>query len=481
MKKTCRTPRFILFLAWALISGFTTAGFDFSAVDYRDSDINFKPFPLVAGQPGEIMIRLRNQDSSSPLGKARIVVLDRESGEEFGVADAPVTPAGGEQTVSIPCRIEQNGWYDLTVSVEVDGRSYEQSVRVPVVGQRLYFPWFGGTEPKDRDLRYANVVLVHETHQADYWNRRGAITCLGKNTIQDKDTPAQYARYLAADVTAKKACGIMIDEVGGYSDEEITSGNVYKGIVEFTRNDPEFFSALWVCGALRAGYCNITKNLYRRQGIDLLLIESYANYLAVEFCSQQRFRYFDQRIDMLRQQDIMKNSIMTMGIVGHEDKFNLSSYEIEDEVRYVKRHAPEMPGIGFFHSFGSNRELTRFADDLCRKYYIDPVVQIYEHDLQLDPVTPKAGTEITLYARLYNLGGMDAFGIKVRFLMDGELLGESSVDLPAPGELVYPAPTAVARTVQLEAGYHRFRVELIVGDGITVLDGAAEREIYVGE
>ncbi len=172
---------------------------------------------------------------------------------------------------------------------------------------------------------------------------------------------------------------------------------------------------------------------------------------------------------------------MTMGIVGHEDKFNLSSYEIEDEVRYVKRHAPEMPGIGFFHSFGPDRELTRFSDELCRKYYIEPVIQIYEHDLQLDPVTPKAGEKITLYARVYNLGGMDAAGVKVRFLIDGKALGESTIDLPAAGERVYPAPVAVSRTIELATGYHRFRVELEAAEGVTILDGAAEREILVRE
>lgn len=470
-----------LLLIWCLVNGITAAGFEFSAADYRDSDINFKPFPLVAGRTGEVMIRLRNQDSSSPLGKARIVIADRDSGEVLNTTEAAETPAGAEQTVVVPCTIDRNGWHELAFTVEIDGRKYEQALTVPVVSRPLYFPWFGGTEPHDPDLRYANVVLVHEKHQADYWNRRGAITCLGKNTIQDKDSPAQYARYLAADVTAKNARGIMIDEVGGYSDEEITSGNIYQGIVEFTRNEPELFSALWVCGALRASYCNITKNPYRRQGVDLILVESYANYLAVEFCSPQRYRYFDQRIDMIRQQDILSNAVMTMGIVGHEDKFNLSSYEIEDEVRYVKRHAPEMPGIGFFHSFGPDRELTRFSDELCRKYYIEPVIQIYEHDLQLDPVTPKAGEKITLYARVYNLGGMDAAGVKVRFLIDGKALGESTIDLPAAGERVYPAPVAVSRTIELATGYHRFRVELEAAEGVTILDGAAEREILVRE
>ncbi len=468
--------KYIVTIFGILLCG-SMAALEFSTADYQDSDVTFHPMLPVAGQPAKAAVRLRNTaDEAQPA--LQVQLLDAQ-GQILAEAQSGTIAAHSTEEVLLDYTPGANGWQDLRVVITGDRVKHEAGLRVPVLSRNQYFPWFGGTEPCDRELRYANVVLVHKPEQAEYWNRRGAITCLGKSTVNENKSAEAYAKYLGSGIGDAQAQGIMIDEIGHYCEFEIQAMPIFQGVKLFTRENPDTFTAVWLCGALKESYCNITKNAYRLQGIDLLLLECYANYLAVEFASPRRYDYFDQRIAMARQQDVLGSTVMTLGVVGNEDKFNLTDYEIEDEVRYVKRNAPEMPGIGYFHSFGPNRELTAFADELCNKYYIAPVVQIYPEDLQFSPAVPKAGEKLTIVARVNNLGAMDAKGVVMKLFLNDQLLQSKTFDIPAAAEReLFPMATLEVPAV-LPEGFHRVRVEIAAPAEVTILDGMAEKTLMV--
>lgn len=454
-----------------------SAELNFSTVNYQNSDVNFKPAFPVAGQGSLISVRLRNTGDIQ-LPPAMVTVKDAD-GKIVAEGKSEIIPARGATILDLDYQPERNGYQQLTVEAATGGKVLKGEITAVVLSRKQFFPWFGGTEPGDKNLRYANVVLVHKKEQAEYWNSRGAITCLGKSTVNENSTAETYAQYLSKGIKEAGTKGIMIDEIGHYCEFEIREMPIFQGLKMFGKKNRDTFTAVWLCGALKEGYCNITKNPYRREGIDLLLIECYANYVTVEFASPRRYQYFDQRIEMARQQDILRSTVMTLGIVGHEDKFPLTSYELEDEVRYCKRNAPEMPGIGFFHSFGPNKELTSFVDDLCRKYYIEPVVQIYPEDVQTSPAVGKSGQPIKVYVRILNLGAMDAAGVSVDIFINGKKLKNQTVAIKASGEKEYFAPAAVEAEVTLEPGYHELRVELTAPDKVTILDGRVVKTVTV--
>ncbi len=457
-------------------------GLDLNTVEYFNSDVNVIPMIPVEKQSAKISVRIRNNQMNmmTPVE----VKVSEEGGKLIGKVNTEPIPAKEERVVMIDWIPHTNGYCKIKVEINSDKDKSSGEITVPVVAHQMYFPWFGGHIAGNEKLKYANVVMAVEGSNTAYWKNRGAITCLWKGVIKEIKTPVEYTNYLRQGLSNLpiSANGIMIDEMGNYTDAAILAMPQFQGLQDFNQNSPEYFTCLWICGSLRASYCNITKNLYRKKGVDLLLLECYSNFLVPEFKSYSRYAYYDQRIEMARQQDIMHNTLITLGITDNADKFNLEPYEIEDEVRYVRRKAPEMPGVGFFHANGIKKEMVPIADDLCRKYYIEPVLQIWSHDLQVDNLTPKAGEEFRIIANFYNIGGMDAEKAKVKIYLDDEIIATEIIRVPAlkTGESPKPA-TVMVKTKPSKSKYYMLRAEISPLSPATVLDGRVERSVYVAE
>ncbi len=482
MKKISRIFIGIGFLIMAAFPGTGFAESEKLIIDIRStaaSDVVFRPAFPIQNQPCEVAVTVHNTGKTAA---DRVQVnVQGPDGVKIGTKTIAI-PAEGKAQAVFPWTPARNGYIPLKISASDGESSNAVAVKAPVVSRTFYFPWFGGHTPEARSLRYANVVLSGNAESHAYWRNRGAIPCLWKG-VDNKVAPEKYAQILADGVgdPARDAAGIMIDEMGGYAPEEILAANFFSGLKLYLEKNPQYFTALWICGSLQVPYCNITRNAYRKdKGISLLMLECYTNFQTVEFSSSRRFAYFDQRIDVARQQDVLTNAVMTLAIDGHKDKFNLTGYELEDEVRYIRRNAPEMPGIGFFHFETKSPELIPIADDLCRRYFIEPVLQLYPEDIQFSSRQVKAGDEIEIYAGVRNLGGMDAENVKIRLYADGKLLKEDTRNIPALAEGAAP------RAVQLQAnwkapasGYHTFRVEVIPSGSETVLDGTGEQQLWV--
>lgn len=452
---------------------------DLKVDDYTNSDINFYPMFPVQNQAAFIKVRLHNP-SEQAIDNIEIKVNDEQKNliAEQKIASVP---ADTEIIVDIPFTPIKNGYQNITVTLS-DNKDLKLQVttKMTVISRPLFFPWFGGDKPGNEKLKYANVVLSFSANKSDYWRGRGAIVTAWKGVIMDMKTPEEYANYLKNDLERLKVDGIMIDEMGNYDEQAIVAMPQVKGLQKFNQENPEFFSMLWIAGSMRANYCNIAKNLYRKKGVDFILIECYANFILPEFSAINKYEYFDQRIDMARSQDVLNNALMTLGVSDNADKFNLTTYEIEDQVRYVKRKAPEMPGIGFFHANGKEQDMVFFSDDLCRKYYLEPVIQLYQYDLQYSPISPTADEEIEIFAHVYNIGGMDAQDVEVKLFSDERQILAKNLSIPAFDGKKLIRPTTISGKVKLAAGFHKLRAEVVLKDKVgTVLDSIAFRDIYV--
>lgn len=447
------------------------------SIDQSDpvtNGISVRPLLPIQGRPCEIAVTLCNSDMQHAHEVS--VSLSLVPG-----AKSQKVPANGSLPFVFQWTPQKNGYQPVVVNAVFAGKTHTVSALIPVVSRPLYFPWFGGHTPEARSLRFANIVLSGSDENHAYWRSRGALPCLWKG-VDLQASAEKYAGQLAEGLgdPAAGPAGIMIDEMGGYAPEEILKADFFNGLKLFLERYPQHFTALWVCGSLHWPYCNITRNVYRKdKGISLLMLECYSNFQVVELRSQRRFAYYDQRIDMARQQDVITNSVMTLGIDGHQDKFNLTAYEIEDEVRYIRRHAPEMPGVGFFHFETKSPELIPVADELCRRYFIEPLLQVWPEDLQFSRRDVKAGEIIDVYAGVYNLGGMDADNIETRLFVDGKLLKKETLHLPALTETGAPRAVQLKAAWKAKKGYHTFRVEIHPKGKETVLDGIAEQTIRV--
>ena len=443
------------------------------------SDVNFRPMLPIQGVAAEIGVTVHNlteQDTRA------IVSAASANGTVLGVAEIEI-PALGEAEAVISWIPKENGETLIAVAAATpDGQVVNATAAVPVISRPLYFPWFGGHNGSCRDLRYPNIVLAGDEDFA-YWRKRGAMPCLWKG-LNQQSSADEYATELAKGLGDLQSgpSGIMIDEMGGYDDQEILASQWFAGLKKFLKENPAAFTAVWMCGSLREPYCNIARNVYRTdEGINLLMCEAYCNYQVAEFHAFQRMVYFDQRIELARRQDVLMNTVMTLALVGHEEDFNLTPYELEDQLRYVRMHAPEMPGVGFFHGEPPTAGMTHFADELCRKYFLLPVLDVYPEDLQLETLDLHAGQPVTVLAGFRNIGASDAHQVRVVLWANDLVISDTSIDLPALRENEIPRAVQVrAAFIPENPGFIRLRAEIHpANDHQTLLRGSAEREIYV--
>ena len=136
-----------------------------------------------------------------------------------------------------------------------------------------------------------------------------------------------------------------------------------------------------------------------------------------------------------------------------------------------------MPGIGFFASHGP-RSVVTYADVLCRKYYIDPVIAVWDRDVRVSNATPKAGETVQIRTDIYNIGGIDAKGVQVLFYDGNKKIAERTLSIPAGGGTPSGRATAVADW-NPSSGWHELRVEVTPPLDASIVSGIATRGLFV--
>jgi len=431
----------------------------------------------------EVIIKVKvSNDTDKSIKNIHVEVFDGqpENGQKISeqlISEISDQDIGVIQVKWVPIK---NGLYCIYVVATAEGIKGEIFKEIPVVTKELYFAWRPGKKETNDKLKYVNVSLANKEN-VSYWKEKGVIPCVWKGAGKGRKAD-EYAEYLSKGIVEIGAEGIMLDELGWYEKSPDDEESL-QGLKKFTQEHPEVFTTVCVCGSLKPELCNLTKNLYRKQGIDLLMLESYFNYQIPRFNTYTRYAYFDQRIKMARDYDVLSNSIMILGINDSKLGYEVTAEDLEAQFIYIRREAPEMPGIRFF--WGENEEISLLADKLCYKYFISPVVTTWDRDILFSNYHPTAGEEISIYANIYNIGGMDAKDIVVTFFCGdprerGKQIGRVVIPILSPKEGVPTGIKKVSTKWKAKKGYQQIYVQITSKDSnTTILEGESKRLIFV--
>lgn len=330
------------------------------------------------------------------------------------------------------------------------------------------------------------VLPPTDSSEIAYWKRRGVLACAWKNGFSRHPhayTRAEFIQYLKQDMTKYEFDGMMIDEVGGYEHSGTEERKNIQGLRDFCEENPDLFVALWICGALKYEQCNLLKRSKNKTGVDLLMAEVYFNYLIPEMKTFHPFEYLQNDITVARKQDALNNTVFTIGIHGNYDKYTVTPEELEAQVRYIRQHAPEMPGIGFYGSHCKNPELVAVCDRLCGKYYVSPVLTLFPEMIYVT----KSDKSVRISAEIFNIGGMNSGPVAIEFydgdpVYGGKLFAREKLkSIPAPSEGDYKCSIRLEKKfVSERCGAHEVFIQIspeLPGD--TLLDNIVSKRIFI--
>jgi hypothetical protein len=445
--------------------------------DEMNSLAIFPRFP-VQGQTVEIMITLP-EEMAREAGEVNAKVTFKQRDRLF----APKTETFKRQQESLDFKAlwqpPANGRGNLEVDLAMpDGNKLKMTLELTVLAKPLFMPWWiGEKELNDRVTNLTHVLSKPE--DGNYWRKRGVVPCVWKGTkFNDAE---KYAEYLGQNLPS--GFGILIDELG-YYEFSAEKREIIKGIKLFKESRPDVPVYVYVCGSLKPETCMLVQNAYRKSGCDKLMLEAYHDYQVPEFNAYLQNKYFDQRLDMARDYDILQNCIMILGTVGTQG-YVLTPALMEQQFRYVRMNAPEVTGIGFYKAI--HPDLTAAVNELCRKYFIAPVLTSWDKDIITSDTDLRLNQETQVEVKIYNLGATDAGPIKVRLStrdpngaqtipVAEQQLSEVLVKEGVPSG----STTLKFNWVPTHAGYLELIVEILPEDSeSTVLNGRTSRTVYI--
>lgn len=435
----------------------------------------------------------------------RLVIKDAAGGT---VADEALAfaPGDGRRAFSWEWKPAQNGLYTATATLEGGGwvfentatRQLELTVPVVVKDRQPHFPWFNGRN----QLRWMTVSTSTPPEMVAAYRERGikalGWTFGGMNLVnQDwmKNADMNEVRRWFVDEYGRKLAdpaydGIGIDEFGGYPGTRAEeSSHVALGVLRELREKPaerKAFVAAWQGGMLRPDRAELF-----RGACDLLLQQTYLFGAMREWLlTENIYAMVDDKIMAgARGTDILVPgygeggclTILCLDIAGIPPQMHTG--EIEQAVRYMRRIAPEMRGIGFYNGVdfpeGSTPEmvdrLERFGDAMCLKYFLKPVVTLMPGSLWVER---DAAGKVLLCAGVSNIGAMDSGPVDVVFYDNGKEAGRAAAEkVPAGGST--SANRVVLKTAaSLAPGFHALEAVVENAAGSTVLDGRAATEWF---
>ncbi len=312
--------------------------------------------------------------------------------------------------------------------------------------------------------------------------------------------------------------GIFIDELGEYPTPELKQKLVglHKTLVKLRKENPDMIIMPASAGALLR-----EESIMYKYSDSVALLETYPTMFSRYFASHSIKAHIDHRIMVARNTDLLyqhgrkHGAIILLGgrvDAPHEEPITA---EIEEYVRYIKKNAPEMHGIGFYGSVSADPEVNvQTQERLCRDYYIKPVVDLRE--IRFTNYSPRAGEAVDILALIHNLGGMDARGIKARVYAaevgsgKKKKIGEIDIEKIACGFLdlvkksgkeqkfeyqevngnkyvvtdsyntvFLPRTTRKVTWKPAKKGYYSIIVEIEPSEQYTILDGVLEKTILV--
>jgi len=292
---------------------------------------------------------------------------------------------------------------------------------------------------------------------------------------------------------AEYSRGKGIDETGGYPGtwKEQASAASMRALVRAKQQHPERFFAVWHGGGLRRELAQ-----YYRQGVDLLLLETYVFRAIPQALSiNDIYQMIGDRLHpLIRSADMFSPAygnycytLIALDSSERPDYIDLG--EQEQVIRFIRRICPEMCGIAWYNGgyggYGLEKSpatdshheaVLANADQLFFDYYIKPCVTLMRESLWLGK-NEEGKDELT--AAVSNIGGIDSNEVTVEFRVDGKHIAIKT----APSVPAGPNRTAnrvlLKQTLSLQPGLHEFEARLVEASDATVLDAVARCERMV--
>ena len=316
-------------------------------------------------------------------------------------------PAAEGKIITIDWLPKKSGLYTISIAVDPGYTSGESnrynnnlSFEVAVLDKQIYLAsWIYRTP----NIKYSNLGLAF-TWNWNEWLRRGAIPLRWaggmKYTKKGWNADKMFNHWDEAAKDCIKRCsgklkgGILIDEFGDLDTEPI----LIKAFQKFKKKYPDMFVQVWQSGL--ASY-DVAQKM--KKSMSLYMMERYLN-LGTDL------RSFDGAIYTTRKYGIISKTLMAISPRRCDGK-NAPAAQIrfiEEQIKYIKKNAPEMPGICIY--FGRDVCLPGVdssSDELAFKYYALPVLS----------VKPKGKNLISIN----NCGAMTAYNVKVSAYKNGKL------------------------------------------------------------
>lgn len=430
------------------------------AIDSEEIGIS-KMIPR-AGEPVTWLVPVVNDTEEEFSGEVTVSMYAGRRGEALGdpvslTRDLTLSAAGDAKTLgeradfAFEWAPPRNGWY--RVLFELPGAARVEREVVVTEGD-LWFVWFGAPQ----HFRWCNVPTTVKPEEADWWLRRGAIPARWKGGVCYRDWPVERFVESWGD-----SDWIAIDEVGGPG--EVTDKFI-AAWEQLEDQKPDQFRAVWYMGAHE--YWGQIDHL-----IDLFLPEIYLNYRG------NHLGQFDSYLATARRAGVIGKTIPALGINRRKTERGLVSVsptreDVLRQFRYLKRTAPELSGIGFFTAYSAAPGVAEYADELCGRYYVNPVITI-EHPAQPLQI---AGAGVSAHVR--NVGGMDADEVHVQWRLErprGSFEGRAETLSLRAGE-----SAEVSASFELpDDGWRTVELRIMPSDSYTVLDGVARHVITRAE
>lgn len=424
-----------------------------------------------------------------------------------------LVPEKGQATGCMQWKARQNGLYTVRAEldpnkavIETDETNNSAEILFPVIvpGRRAHFVWYREvsnirwttciTSAQDAKLRER---LAERGVIPPHWEFGGmSLSYYDKEkakkdpaiVLQQFEEPF-YSKY--AQELPEHSRGVGIDENGRYPGtfKEQASVAPMRSLVRAKREHTERFFAVWYGGGVRRELAQ-----YYRQGVDLLLLETYVfRAIPQALTTDDIYQVIRYLLDpLIRTTDMIVPAYgnycytsIALDSSERPDYINMG----EQVVRFIRRICPEMRDIAWYnggyggHGLKRSAEMDRHheavlanADRLFFDYYITPCVTLMRESLWLGK---KKGDQWELTAALSNIGGMDSKEATVKFLVDGRVVGSKTAPKVPAGPTRLHNRALLKQSVSLNRGLHDFEVRITSAPGATLLDPAMQYQRVV--
>lgn len=357
-----------------------------STNDFVNSDVTLSKALPKEGDRVTIRAKVHNKGDllCSDIGVQFCLENSRKEVTVIGEKTVETIAAGGVVEVTQEWNLPQNGFYKVLVVIdpadkikEKDKSNNKAFFEVPVLAKDLHVYYW--VCPKSN--RYVTSLMPGK-EGANYWAERGVIpTKSREGFIQWNWTEEQFANTWPP--PEKEGWGgIAIDEFG---DTGPLGDRMAAALIKTKERYPNLYIVVWAAGL--GGASSI--EAYRKAKVDLLIAETYCYGFPV-------YGKFDAYWKQAQKYGLTDRLVFAIAF-GSDCT---TEQELVRQVKYIKKLAPEMKGVGFFTEAPAH--LYASADKAVLDYYVKPVIWVKNIGL----------TE----AIITNIGGMDAGEVDIEFL-----------------------------------------------------------------